>query len=207
MLSHPFYKMWSEGTLDRAILGEYAKQYYAHVRAFPTYVSATHANCDDIAIRQMLLENLLEEERGDENHPELWMRFAEALGVDRNDVRGAELLAHTHESVATMKDITRSGNVIDGLAALYAYESQIPDVSRAKREGLKAFYDLDSERGVAFFRVHEQADIIHQTVEREVLTALCVTPELQERAIAAADKAAQALWHFLDGVQNAYCPA
>jgi pyrroloquinoline-quinone synthase len=205
MLSHPFYQMWSEGKLDRAILAEYAKQYYAHVRAFPTYVSATHANCDDITVRRMLLENLMEEERGDENHPELWMRFAEGLGVAREDVRAAELLDHTKESVARFKAITRRDDHIEGVAALYAYESQIPEVSRTKREGLKAFYGMDDERAVSFFRVHEQADIIHQTVEREVLAATCVTPEQQERAIAAAEQASKALWHFLDGVQLAYC--
>ena len=40
MLKHPFYVAWSEGKLSREVLQEYAKQYYAHVRAFPTYVSA-----------------------------------------------------------------------------------------------------------------------------------------------------------------------
>ena len=36
--------------------------------------------------RQLLLENLNEEEKGKENHPELWMRFAEGMGNSRNDV-------------------------------------------------------------------------------------------------------------------------
>ena len=91
MLKHPFYVAWTEGRLSKSVLGEYAKQYYAHVRAFPTYVSAVHSNCDDLQIRQELLENLIEEERGEENHPELWMRFAEGLGVAREDVRSAEI--------------------------------------------------------------------------------------------------------------------
>src|SRR5687768_4747226 len=73
MLKHPFYRAWSEGRLSKAILGDYAKQYYAHVRAFPTYVSAVHSRCEDVSIRQELLENLIEEERGTENHPELWL--------------------------------------------------------------------------------------------------------------------------------------
>ena len=81
MLKHPFYVAWTEGKLSQSVLGEYAKQYYAHVRAFPTYVSAVHSRCEDLGIRQKLLENLIEEERGEENHPELWMRFAEGLGV------------------------------------------------------------------------------------------------------------------------------
>src|SRR6185436_9263330 len=74
MLKHPFYVAWSEGKLTKEILGEYAKQYYAHVKAFPTYVSGVHSQCEDVSIRQQLLENLIEEERGEDNHPELWLR-------------------------------------------------------------------------------------------------------------------------------------
>src|ERR1700704_5844056 len=97
MLKHPFYIAWTEGKLSKFVLGEYVKQYYAHVRAFPTYVSAVHSRCEDLSIRQQLLENLIEEERGDENHPELWLRFAEGLGVARGNVAGAELLASTKD--------------------------------------------------------------------------------------------------------------
>ena len=95
MLKHPFYVAWTEGRLSKDVLAEYAKQYYAHVRAFPTYVSGVHSHCDDVAIRQELLENLIEEERGAENHPELWLRFAEGLGVSREEVKAAELLPST----------------------------------------------------------------------------------------------------------------
>ena len=54
MLKHPFYVAWTEGRLSKDVLAEYAKQYYAHVRAFPTYVSGVHSHCDDVAIRQEL---------------------------------------------------------------------------------------------------------------------------------------------------------
>jgi pyrroloquinoline quinone (PQQ) biosynthesis protein C len=33
-----------------------------------------------------LLENLIKEERGAENYPELWLRFAETLGIARETV-------------------------------------------------------------------------------------------------------------------------
>ena len=60
MLSHPFYQLWADGNLTKAMLAEYARQYYAHVTAFPTYVSAVHSRCDDLEVRQLLLENLIE---------------------------------------------------------------------------------------------------------------------------------------------------
>ena len=204
LLSHPFYQSWNAGTLSADTLREYIKQYYAHVRV-PRYVSAAHAACDDIKVRQLLLENLIDEDQGDSNHPELWMRFADGMGVSRDDVRNAALLDKTRASVNTMVELTRSDDFRDGLAALYAYESQVPMVAKTKREGLAKFYNLSDERSVSFFSVHEEADIEHSRVERELLVEHCATDEQQNRAIASADSAARALWQFLDGVYEAYC--
>jgi len=204
MLKHPFYVAWTEGKLSKAVLAEYAKQYYAHVCAFPTYVSGVHSHCEDVAIRQELLENLIEEERGEENHPELWLRFAEGLGVAREDVGEAELLATTKDSVRRLRALTQSEDYREGLAALLAYESQIPEVAQTKREGLKSCYGVADERAVAFFRVHESIDVLHQQVEMQILKENCQSQAEQSRAIAAATEAAKALWSFLDGVTAAY---
>ena len=207
MLKHPFYVAWTDGKLSKAVLAEYAKQYYAHVSAFPTYVSGVHSRCDEVAIRQQLLENLIEEERGEENHPELWLRFAEALGVSRDDVRTAELLPSTKDSVASLKTLTQSDDYREGLAALLAYESQIPEVAHTKREGLKTFYGIDDERAVSFFRIHESIDLLHQQVEMQILEGQCQSPADKDRAIVAAREAAKTLWGFLDGVASAYLTA
>ena len=206
MLKHPFYVAWTEGKLSKEILAEYAKQYYAHVRAFPTYVSAVHSRCDDVELRQELLENLIEEERGSENHPELWLRFAESLGATREEVKTAKLLSSTEDSVARLKSLTQSDDYRRGLAALYAYESQIPEVARTKREGLKSFYGIDDERAVSFFRVHEGIDVLHQQVEKRMLGQKCQSRDEQRAAIEASRDSAKALWAFLDGVCEAYLP-
>jgi pyrroloquinoline-quinone synthase len=206
MLSHPFYQAWTAGKLDRSILQEYVKQYFAHVKAFPTYVSGVHSQMDDLEMRQLLLENLIEEEQGENNHPELWLRFAEGLGVDRKDVMNAELLEKTKESVATFRSLTRENGAEAGLAALYAYESQIPEVAKTKRAGLKEFYSLDDDRSVAFFTVHETADVYHSATERKFLAESCQSDEQQSTVVDAAAKASGALWHFLDGVYEAYVP-
>lgn len=199
MLSHPFYQAWSDGVLTREVLAEYSKQYYAHVRNFPIYLSATHSRCDDMEVRQLLLENLMEEERGAENHPELWLRFAEGLGVNRDDVRSAELLPQTVESVNAFRAVTTSDNYLEGVAALYAYESQIPEVARTKREGLKACYGIDDPRTVSYFNVHEAADVVHRAQEREIIEKKADTADDQQIVLEAAEAGAKAVWHFLDG--------
>jgi pyrroloquinoline-quinone synthase len=106
--------------------------------------------------------------------------------------------------VASLKSLTQSTDYREGLAALLGYESQIPEVAKTKREGLKSFYGIDEERAVSFFRVHEGIDVLHQQVERNILTEKCRTSDEKNRAIASAGESAKALWAFLDGIHDAY---
>jgi pyrroloquinoline-quinone synthase len=200
MLNHPFYQRWNAGELTRGELEEYSRQYYPYTAAFPTFLSAMHAHTDDIAIRQYLLENLIEEERGAENHPELWLRFCDALGVDRSEAKATTPNAATSDLIATMRNLARSEKLHEGLAALYAYESQIPSVSKTKIDGLAAWYGITEPRDISFFSVHMEADVLHSQTARELLETLCDTPEKCEEARAAASSTVNALYRFLDAV-------
>lgn len=207
LLKHPFYQAWQEGKLTLDALRGYACQYYHHVLAFPTYVSGAHANCDDLADRQELLENLVEEEQGPNNHPELWLRFAEALGLTREEVIGSEPIPETLELDGTFRRITKDSPFVQGIAALYAYESQVPAVSDTKIEGLKRFYGIDDRRALQFFIVHSSLDIEHSQVTRNQVARYGDNPEKREDALKAADEATAALWSFLDGVHREYVAA
>jgi pyrroloquinoline-quinone synthase len=87
LLTHPFYLAWTRGKLSREALNDYARQYYHHVAAFPTYLSAVHARCENQLTRKQILLNLIDEEAGSPNHPELWLRFAERIGSSRDEVQ------------------------------------------------------------------------------------------------------------------------
>jgi pyrroloquinoline-quinone synthase len=117
LLKHPFYQSWSAGSLSLERLRNYAAQYYRHVEAFPRYLSALHSRCEDIESRQALLENLIDEERGAENHPELWLRFAEGLGVSRDEVLASIPSNSTRALIATFDHLARDGSVSAGLGA------------------------------------------------------------------------------------------
>jgi pyrroloquinoline-quinone synthase len=204
LLTHPFYQAWSAGTLSLAALREYSKQYYRQVEAFPTYVSAVHANCPLLPVRQQLLENLLEEERGADNHPELWLRFAEALGVRREEVRSAAPLRETEALVSTFRTLTRERSYLTGVTALLAYEAQVPEIAAAKIDGLKRFYGVTDQQGLAFFQVHLQADRYHADTGRRILREH-LTPKQAEEVVNACEHALNALWGMLDGVYIRYC--
>ena len=198
MLTHPFYQAWTAGTLSMERLQNYSVEYYPHVAAFPRYLSAIHLRCADIATRRALLENLIEEERGEGNHPELWIRFAEALGVSRERVLGARPSSASENLVRAFSAAAESGHVASGLAALYVYEAQIPAVATAKIDGLRRFYGIDSERGLEFFRVHEKADVWHARTGADLISVHCAGDRDSELAIDAGERALGALWSMLD---------
>lgn len=195
LLKHPFYQDWMEGKLSMDTLRNYSAQYFRHVAAFPRYISATHSNCEDIQARKILLENLNDEEgaRG-ENHPELWMRFAEGLGQTRSDVLGSQPAASIMNVVSTFEEASRS-SYEEGLAALYAYEYQVPEVAETKIEGLKSNYGICDDRTLSFFQVHKEADVYHRQACESLLDQMPV--DKQEKALSAAKKAADSLWNFL----------
>ena len=199
LLLHPFYRSWVEGALPMPALRDYAKQYYRHVAAFPTYLSAVHSHTEDVETRRHVLANLIDEEAGHPNHPELWLRFAEGMGVDRDEVTAAEPWEETEGLVGTFRTICRDRGTVEGLAALYAYESQIPAVAESKIAGLKKFYGVTDPRTLSYFEVHIEADREHAAVERKLLERR-LSEENASAASHAADEVLDALWEALSGV-------
>jgi pyrroloquinoline-quinone synthase len=197
LLKHPFYLAWTRGELSREALTDYARQYYYHVAAFPTYLSSVHANCDDQATRKQLLDNLVDEEAGSPNHPDLWIKFAEGLGVE--DARNAEQQPETKSLVQTFRAVCGEGSTAEGLAALYAYESQIPAICESKIDGLKKHYGFTDPEHYRYFSVHIEADREHSAAERQMLKAY-VNDHNFEGVKASVERVLNALWEMLSSV-------
>jgi pyrroloquinoline-quinone synthase len=199
LLTHPFYLAWTRGELSKEALRDYAQQYYQHVAAFPTYLSAVHAKCDDQPTRRQVLQNLIDEEAGTPNHPELWLQFAESLGTTPDEVRAAEKQPETQALIDTFRSVCSNGATAEGLGALYAYESQIPAVSESKIDGLKKHYGFTNAKDYEYFSVHIEADREHAAAERQMLQQH-VDDENSSSVSASVDRVLNALWDFLSGV-------
>ena len=199
LLKHPFYLAWARGELSKEALIDYARQYYHHVAAFPTYLSTVHAKCDDQSTRKQILSNLIDEEAGSPNHPELWKRFANSLGVDDADLANTEKQPETKNLIETFRSVCGDKSTADGLAALYAYESQIPAICESKIDGLKKFYGFTDPKGYQYFSVHIEADKEHSTTEREMLVDK-IDDQNIENVRTSVNRVLDALWELLSGV-------
>ena len=201
LLSHPFYQDWRDGVLTMDDLRLYAGQYYHFEVNFPRFLSAVHSRCPDPVVRQGILSNLWDEEHGVQNHRALWMDFCASLGMTPQEVDQAPAHPRTRALLDTYSDICSSSSFQEGLAAVYAYEFQVPEVATEKIAGLRDRYGITDESALSFFQVHSDIDLEHSRQEGEAISEH--TEIHQETAVEAALQAGlDAWWGFLDGVNE-----
>tara|TARA_A100001037_G_C15152647_1_gene640547 strand:+ start:6468 stop:7148 length:681 start_codon:yes stop_codon:yes gene_type:complete len=201
ILKHPFYQAWQKGELNQEDLKLYAEQYYFFESAFPQRLSTIHAKCDEPSVRQTILVNLWDEEFGEDNHASQWLQFCEGLGLNKEEVKQAELLPTTQYLVDTYTDICEQQSYQHGMSIMYAWEYQVPRVATEKIVGLRKFFDLP-EDALTFFKVHSTEKIAHHEAEAESIQATLQEADA-ESVLISVNQALDAMWAFLDGVDEA----
>jgi pyrroloquinoline-quinone synthase len=209
LLCHPFYKAWAAGDLSRDDLREYARHYYHHVQAFPSYLAEFALRLNEGDLRQAVLVNMLDEKgspggsgKDSAPHSDLWLDFAEGMGA-RRDMRWHIPVRQIGELMRYFHTVASEGTSEEALAAFYAYESQVPRIAKEKERGLREMYGAD-DKTCGYFAVHATADVYHSNVWRKQLAKrVAENPETAEAALDAASNAARMLWQALDGIDVA----
>ena len=199
LLKHPFYQEWTAGTLSVERLREYARQYFHFEAEFPRWLSAIHSRIEEPALRQLVLQNLWDEEHGERNHRALWLEFAQAVGLSRDEVERSTANAETTALLDHFRAAAQEGSVASALATLFAYEGQVPVVAREKIRGLREHYGFAPEQ-YEFFLVHLEADIAHADAEVRAIATLDAD---EQEVVEAVEAACDRLYGFLDGCYEA----
>jgi pyrroloquinoline-quinone synthase len=206
MLGHPFYKAWSAGELTRDDLREYAEDYYPHVDAFPGYLAQLGVRLEEGELRRAILANMTDEKGGEDSfgepersHSELWLDFVAGLGGGRVPKRRP--VGDVRKLISWFHRVASEGTPEEALAAFYAYESQVPRIAQEEDRVLRDRYGAD-EKTRGYFTFHATADAHHAQVWRSQLEKrVRANPETAQKALAAAEKAAKALWAVLDAFE------
>jgi pyrroloquinoline quinone (PQQ) biosynthesis protein C len=178
VLRHPFYVRWEAGDLEREELAFYAGEYRHAVVALAE--AATASGDSEHA----------EEEAA---HVDLWDDFARALDapLDR------EPLAET----AACADAWAPADRLEALAVLYAVEASQPAISATKLRGLVAHYGFsETDPAARYFALHAERDVEHAQAARAALEE--ASPADTASLAAAAERALEANWRLLDGVER-----
>ena len=197
LLKHPFYRAWTEGKLSKESLELYAEQYYQHVRAFPENLKqlAGRTNGD---LQTLVKENLADELDPAAPHPMLWRQFAQSLGVSGAALDDARPLPGIAALLDNYDEVASQGSTAQAVASFYVYEAQAPEISTQKISGLRSFYGITEPRALAYFAVHEEADVRHRAAWREWLDGQKNVDTVA--VLCAAERSLKALWGALDAV-------
>lgn len=200
LLKHKFYRLWSEGKLDMKQLKGYSLEYFQMVRAVPLLVENVISCCtEDTNLKPALRENYKEELE----HIDLWTRFTDSLGIKSNELVDYISSDATNHAIKFLIGVTKK-SLGQGAAAMYAFEKQLPDISRSKIDGLVHFYDMGnkSKEAIEYFTVHEKVDVRHAELWKSIVENVSHDPP--EFLLQAA---ADSLWaqnRLLDSVHERY---
>jgi pyrroloquinoline-quinone synthase len=202
LLKHPFYRAWTEGKLSKESLQLYAEQYYQHVRAFPENLKQL-AGRADAPLSELVEENLAEELDPSAPHPLLWRQFAQSLGVSEAALDDTHPLPGIAALLDTYDEVVSQGTMTEAVAAFYVYEAQVPEIATQKIAGLRRFYDITEPRALAYFGVHEEADVRHRAAWRRWLNDQKGADTFG--VLCTAERSLKALWGALDAVYPQGC--
>ncbi len=197
LLKHVFYQMWSEGKLTINHLQGYSKEYFQLVKVVPKFVENIFNVIADPSLKRAVGQNLKEESE----HIEPWIMFSTAMGVQRNDLASYKGENETNMAVSTLSQLTER-SLEEAVAAMYAYEKELPKISKSKIDGLKKFYGVQSNEATKYLEIHEEVDLRHSEVWKNILKT--IPEEKQERALNAAISSLEAQNKLLDSVQKNY---
>lgn len=200
LLEHPFYEAWAAGTLSREDLSFYAGQYWRQVEAFPGYLEMIAGRLPEGQARETVLSNLADER--DDDHPALWLDFAEALGNDRSATATSATEPETSACITSFGEAAKNASPAFAMGMLYGYESQTPKVAETKIAGLRDFYGVEGP-GTTYFQLHGELDVQHSSEMAAAIETIATDEQARSEAEAGARAGAEAIWGLLDGVARA----
>jgi pyrroloquinoline-quinone synthase len=135
--------------------------------------------------------------REERQHIELWEEFERALGADSGRTPRPE----TSECARAW---TAARDSLEGLAVLYAVESNQPAISKTKLDGLVEHYGMEAGTAATeYFSLHAELDVEHAAEGRAMLEDRLEGADA-DRLIEVAEAALEGNWTLLDGVERQF---
>src|SRR5919206_1273306 len=191
LLKHRFYQMWSEGKLTFDHLQGYSKEYFQLVKVVPKFVENIFNMVTNPSLNRDISQSLKEEYE----HIEPWIVFSTAMGVKRKDLTSYKGQTETNKAVSTLTRLTEL-SLEEAVASMYAYEKELPKISRSKIDGLNKFYGVKSHHATKYFEIHEEVDLRHSELWKNILQT--IPEEKQKFALSAAINSLEAQNKLLD---------
>jgi pyrroloquinoline quinone (PQQ) biosynthesis protein C len=183
-IHHPFVRAVCAGTASMDQIRKWALQDYQFRRAVPRIAMLRYLACSDPEIAPRLFEVVEEETRGllpgSAGHADMFVEFAESIGIARKELESAELRPATAAHLYYAELIIHTLPWFVMMAAQIGAEGTFPPAAAALGKGFIKQYGM-SPQSVRFFTVHEEADEEHGKLAEDIALRYIVSPQLQQQ--------------------------
>jgi len=158
----------------------------------------------------MLLENMVEEEGEDlfggkyPSHCELWLRFANGLGIASDDMLNYEPLPGIRAALEMYVALVQQSHWAVAIGTGLVFEGGGPKRMKEEREAFERYYPWIPLSSLEFFRAHEYHDKGHGDMVTQVIKQHCMDEGLQNAMRDAVRQRADIMWLQNDSIYHAF---
>jgi coenzyme PQQ biosynthesis protein C len=202
---HPFHRRMHEGRLTRRQLQEWVRNRYYYQTRIPIKDAIIVSKSEDPSFRRAWLRRIRDHdgEHEGEGGLELWLRLADGVGLDREEVRDCRhVLAGVRFACDAYVELVRERSLVEAVASSLT-EFFAPDLMSARIAAWEKHYPWVKPDLLEYFRSRVPRAKRDSQEAIEFVIANAQTYEMQERCVAALVKKTEILWHLLDCVEAA----
>ncbi len=204
--SHRYHVLMHEGKLTREQLQQWVLNRYYYQTRIPIKDALIVSKSEDPAFRRMWIRRIHDHdgEAEGEGGLALWLRLAEGVGLDREEVASCRsVLPGVRFACDAYVELVRSRSLVEAVASSLT-EFFAPDLMSKRILAWEKHYPWVSPEMLAYFRGRVSRARRDSEEAIEIVVRHATTYELQERCVAALIRKTEILWQLLDCVYAAY---
>jgi pyrroloquinoline-quinone synthase len=201
---HPFHVRMDAGELTREELQRWVANRFSYQQCIPLKDAAILSNCPEIEVRRVWIGRIIDHDGSTAGTGgiESWLRLGEALGVPREElVSERHVLPAVRYAVDAYVNFARQRPWIESVASSLT-ELFGPSAIRVRLAALEQHYPWIDPAGLQYFR--DRLELAPRDAEYALglVVERCVTPEQQDRAVAALKFKTEMLWAQLEAIER-----
>jgi pyrroloquinoline-quinone synthase len=203
---HRYHVLMHEGTLTKPQLQQWVLNRYYYQTRIPIKDAIILSKSEDPAFRRMWIRRIQDHdgEREGEGGLALWLRLAEGVGLDPEEVASCRaVLPGVRFACDGYVQLVRERSLLEAVASSLT-ELFAPDLMSKRILAWERHYPWVSPDVLGYFRSRVPRARKDSQEAIDFVTRRATTYELQERCVAALIRKTEILWHLLDCLYAAY---
>ncbi len=200
---HPFNQRMMSGALSREEICRWVRNRYYYQTRIPIKDGLILTKAEDRDFRRSWIRRIHDHD-GDEQREgglSLWLRLAEAVGLDRDEVAShARVLPGVRRACDAYVDFVASHDLLESVASSLTELAAGPYLGR-RAEAFRRHYPWIAEEGLAYFLSRTEQAPRDAREGMAFVLAHARSNEDAERCVRALERKCEILWSLLDGVE------